>query len=142
MHFFTRNHLGKKPSKLCKNKFLPYYTKLNFAPALLLTPFSSKTVKDRENLLTHCWKLSLRGIKCKKNIKIGWKIKKKYFLQNHILKTLWNLLYKKRYKFYEKTFGVTFIAFAKKNHQNRMRKKFQKLGRDHFWTPYKSNSKR
>ena len=40
--------------------------KLNSPPPTSLTPFNSKKVKDRENLLAFALKLSLRGIKCKK----------------------------------------------------------------------------
>ena len=49
-----------------------------------LAPFISKTVRDRKNMLAYYWKLSLRGIKWKNPIKIGWKIKIWCGLKNRI----------------------------------------------------------
>ena len=65
--FFLRNHLEKSASKSDK-KLKFFHIKGNWLPLLPtnLTPFSSKTVRDRENLLTNFWKPSLREIKCKK----------------------------------------------------------------------------
>ena len=111
-------------------------------PPTTLTPFSSKTVKDRENLLTYLWKLSLRGIKCKNLIKIGWKIKISHLLQNRIFKTLWPLLYKKWYILQKNAWRNFYCIFYKESFaKNPIKiwweiKKFQKLGRGHYWTPH------
>ena len=64
---FYEESFAENPVKIeLKIKFFHIIRNWISPPPTTLTPFSSKTVKDRENPLTYYWKLSLRGIKCKK----------------------------------------------------------------------------
>ena len=64
---FYKESFGKNPIEIgSKIKFFHNIPNWITPPPTTLTPFSSKTVRDRENLLAYYWKLSLRGIKCKK----------------------------------------------------------------------------
>ena len=64
---FYKESFGKNPIEIgSKIKIFHNIPNWITPPQTTLTPFSSKTVPDRENMLTYYWKLSLRGIKCKK----------------------------------------------------------------------------
>ena len=80
---FYEESFAENPVKIkLKIKFFHIIRNWISPPPTTLTPFSSKTVKDRENLLTYYRKVSLRRIKCKKPHQN--RIKNKNFLQNCI----------------------------------------------------------
>ena len=115
---------------------------MNSSSPTTLTPYNSKTVKDRENLLTYYWKLSLRGIKCKRPHQN--RMKNKNFTspaKSHFLNPLTPFL-KKTVNFPKNAWSNFCCIFQQESFaKNPIKigweiKKFQKLGCGHFRTPY------
>lgn len=100
-------------------------------------PFYLKTVKDRKNLLTHYWKLSLREIQRKNPSKSD---KKNFIYQGKWRFWPFDPFYLENGKRSKKSVDTSLKLLIrrdppKKNHRNRMKNKnFTFQGKWHFWT--------